>query len=763
MRLLPKTRLGTYEILASLGAGGMGEVYRARDLRLDREVALKVLSADVAASAERLARFEREARTAAGLNHPNIVTLFSVEEEDGIRFLTMELVDGQPLSGLVVPGGLPLSRVLDLAIPLAEALAAAHERGVVHRDLKPANVMVNRDGRVKVLDFGLAKNLWTEDPASGASLAATVASPLSEQGQVFGTVPYMAPEQLRGEPVDARADLFALGIILYELATGRRPFAGASNADIGSAILRDEPLPLTSVRADLPGELAWIVSRCLEKNPADRPGSVLFVLHELRALFRVQENAASAKPVAPEAPSVAVLPFVNRSRSEEDEYFSDGLADELLNLLAKIRGLRVAARTSSFHFKGKDCTLAEMGQALHVATVLEGSVRKAGQRVRISVQLVKVADGYHLWSETYDRTLDDIFAVQDDIAQAVVKELRTTLLGEEPVMKASGQVRGEVARAARGRGTNPEAHRLYLQARYLLGQMSHEGLTNGIEYLQQALELEPEFAVAWAELGRSFATAADRAWIPLESGYREARQAAERALALEPDLAEAHELIGWIRMSYDWDWHGAETSYRRALELAPGSAGTLRGAGVLACSLGRLEEGIALYRQASEQDPLSVPVLFNLGWALRAADRLAESERTHRKVLELSPHANLAACYVALSLLPQGRAEEALAMAEREPAGLWRLYALALVYPALGRRNEADAVLRELTEQHAAAAATQIAEVHAARGEIDAAFTWLDRAYAQRDGGLADLRMLPFFRPLHGDPRWGAFLEKMGF
>ena len=444
MPLTPGTQLGTYEILAAIGSGGMGEVYRARDLRLGRDVAIKVLPSEVASSPERLARFDREARTVAGLNHPNIVVLHSIEEEDGIRFLTMELVDGQNLAELISPGGFSVSRILELSIPLADALAAAHERGVVHRDLKPGNVMVTRDGRVKVLDFGLAKLV---DPGSEAK---TVLA-LSTAGHMVGTVPYMAPEQIRGEDVDVRGDLFALGIIVYELAIGQRPFGGETAVDISHAILRDIPEPLTRLRSDIPNDLERIVSRCLEKNPRERSQSALDVANELRRVQRDLERGHRDAPEPAGVASIAVLPFVNRSREEDDEYFSDGLADELLNVLAKIRGLRVAARSSAFTFKGKQVTVSEVGKVLNVATVLEGSVRKAGNRVRVSVQLVKVSDGYHLWSETYDRTLDDIFAVQDDIGQSVVNELRSTLLGEEADAREKSKVKVEVAKAARGR------------------------------------------------------------------------------------------------------------------------------------------------------------------------------------------------------------------------------------------------------------------------------------------------------------------------
>jgi serine/threonine protein kinase/tetratricopeptide (TPR) repeat protein len=760
--LTPKTRLGTYEILGPLGAGGMGEVYRAKDLRLGREVAVKVLPEAVASSPDRLARFEREARTVAGLNHPSIVTLFSVEDDGGVRFLTMELVEGQTLSTLVSPGGLPFPRILELAIPLTDALVAAHERGVIHRDLKPGNVMVTREGRVKVLDFGLAKIAAIDSPAEDVTMGATADALLSGDGQVVGTVPYMAPEQIRGETVDARSDLFALGIILYELATGGRPFTGATLADVSSSILRDTPQPLTRVRGDLPGDLARIVDRCLEKNPRERAQSALDVNNELRHLRKILERGGAEKPASPRVASIAVLPFANRSASADDEYFSDGLADELLNVLAKIRGLRVVARTSSFQFKGKSDDIATIGQKLNVATVLEGSVRKAANRIRVSVQLVKVSDSSHLWSETYDRTLEDIFAVQDDIAQSVVKELRTTLLGEEADSDASGAAKAEVAKAAKGRATDPEAHRLYLLARHLIDRFTREDLAKAIEYLKQALVLDPEYALAWAVLGRMRTREAGMGWVQPEEGWRRAREAVERALSLEPDLAEGHAALAYIQLYSDWNWRGAEASIRRAMELAPGSATVLRYAGTLADTLGHVDEAIELHRRSVEQDPLSTSTFLNFGRALHAADRLAEAEAAYRKVLELAPSRPVTRAYLSLVLLALDRDEEALAEAMREPDEPYRLWALAIVHHDLGRGAASDEALRELIEKDAEAGAYQIAEIHAARGEADAAFEWLERAYTQRDGGLTEVKPSPRLRSLHGDPRWGAFLTKMG-
>jgi serine/threonine protein kinase/tetratricopeptide (TPR) repeat protein len=805
MPLSPGTRIGTYQITGPLGAGGMGEVYRARDTRLGREVAVKVLPAAVASNPDRLARFEREARTIAGLNHPNIVTLFSVEDESGTRFLTMELVLGQSLDRIVKPGGLRLARVLELSIPLANALVAAHERGVIHRDLKPANVMVTHDDWVKVLDFGLAKVAAEGVSSPDATVGATAGAPLSGEGQVLGTVPYMAPEQIRGETVDARSDLFALGIILYELATGQRPFTGTTPADVSSSILRDVPVPVLSVRADLPRDLNRIITRCLEKNPRDRFQTARDVYNELRYVQREIESGAIAStsaspgsaygapatppPVTPapmspaplspapssgsgygsavgaarEVPSIAVLPFVNRSRGEEDEYFSDGLADELLNVLTKVRGLRVAARASSFQFKGKNEDVAVIGEKLNAATLLDGSVRKSGNRVRISVQLVKAADRVQLWSETYDRSLDDIFAVQDDIAQCVVKELRATLLGEAPDSDASRKASADVAAAAKGHGTSPEAHRLYLQGKYLVDRVTEQDTVQGLRYLNEALALDPSHALAWAEVSRAHANSGGYGWDTTFEGYRKAREAALRAIQLAPDLAEGYLRLSGVERLYDWDWKAAEASTRRALELAPGSPEVMRSYGALLHLLGRFDEAEHLFRAAVELDPLSSAAYRAMALVLRSMDRLKEAEQAMRKSLELSPLHVGARMVLALTLSEQGRYEEGLAEAKAETAEWARLTALAFIQSHLGNRAESDRALAELEAKHSVDAPYQIAAVYTERGDVEGAFAWLERAIAEKDAGAAQIKAERVFRIMHGDPRWSVLMKKLGF
>jgi TolB-like protein/class 3 adenylate cyclase/tetratricopeptide (TPR) repeat protein len=466
-------------------------------------------------------------------------------------------------------------------------------------------------------------------------------------------------------------------------------------------------------------------------------------------------------PLDTRAPSIAVLPFVNRSQDQEDEYFSDGLADELLNVLAKIRGLRVAARSSAFTLKGKGASVDEVGRALNVATVLEGSVRKAGNRMRISVQLVKVADGYHLWSQTYDRTLDDIFAVQDDIAQSVVAELRTTLFGESEA-KAAQQASVQVAAAVKGRATDPEAHRLFLQGRHFIHRRSAEDAARAIVYLMQALEIDSGFALAWVVLAVAYVTEAESGWVPAAEGFARAREAVARALALEPDLPEGHAEMGLILKNYDWDWHAAEVSLQRALELAPGNGDVLIAAGVMASNMGRLDEAIALHRKVVAQDPLRAAGYHNLGVSLDASDRYAEAEAAYRKALELTPQRASVRALLAVNLLAQGRGDEALAEAAREPDEGYRLWALALIGHDVGGGTDSDTALLELIAKYQTDSAYQVAEVYNARGEADLAFDWLKRAYVQRDPGLADMKTNPRLRSLHTDPRWEAFLRKMG-
>jgi serine/threonine protein kinase len=462
----------------------MGDVFLAEDTRLGRRIALKLLTAETAGDPERLERFQQEARAVAALNHPNIVTLYSVEEADGLPFLTMELVEGDRLDSLIPRSGVSLERFYEIALSLAEALSAAHDHGVTHRDLKPANVMVTPEGRVKVLDFGLARLRW-EASAEESSEAPTVSVAAEESFE--GTIPYMAPEQLEAREQDHRADIFSLGVLLYEMATGQRPFRGDSAPGVISAILRDTPQAVSERRPGWPRELSRLVRRCLEKDPERRLQTAKDLRNELEDLRSEAESGRRTLG------SIAVLPFADMSPERDHGYFCEGIAEEILNALARIRSLRVAARTSSFHFKGSSQDVREIGRRLNVSTVLEGSVRKAGDRVRITVQLIDVANGYHLWSERFDQEIRDIFDIQDEISQSVVRALRVTLSPDEQQALGDRPV------------ADIEAYDYYLRGRQYFDETSERSFEFAIEMFWKATELDPTFAQAHAGIAASHA------------------------------------------------------------------------------------------------------------------------------------------------------------------------------------------------------------------------------------------------------------------
>jgi len=813
----PGQILAHYRIERLIGQGGMGAVFLARDTKLNRDVALKVLPEAMAADAERLARFRREAQAVAALNHPHIVTLHSVEEAEGAHFLTMELVEGSSLDRTLPPGGLPLAQVFDIGIALSDALAAAHEKGIVHRDLKPANVMLTKDGRVKVLDFGLAK-LAPETPEgrpAGSvtidSVAPTETAPrehsLTDVGVVMGTVPYMSPEQVNGQTLDARTDIFSLGVVLFEMATGRRPFGGKTPAETISSILRDAPRPVTDARQDAPRHLARIIDHCLQKDPEARFQTAKDVRNELRTLRREVESGVgdlqtTGTPVSPpstvvtagragrkglwiglgivaaaavagvfvfmgrtnqapppspalDAPgtaagpdpkSIAVLPFVNMSEDKANEYFSDGISEELLNLLAKVPGLKVTARTSSFSFKGKELEIPEIARQLHVANVLEGSVRKSGGQVRITAQLIHAADGFHVWSRTYDRRLDDIFRIQDEIASQVVAELKVTLLGEGP----------------KARTTDPRAYALYLQAKELGRQLTAEAFAKSDTLFREALEIDPRYAPAWDELARNFINKAGMGLLSGREGSARAREAAEKALAIDPDYAPAHARLGSVAMYGGADLAGAAKHYERALALDPTDLNVLGGAGTFLAGLDRLDEALAIREAVVHRDPVNLTALYNLGNIQHYAGRYDEAIASFRTVLSLSPTHGGAHLGLCVALLLKGDGSSALAEIEQESIEAYRMIGLPMAYHALGRKADSDQALAALIAKYGKDAASNIAYVYAFRGEADQAFVWLDKAVEYGDPGLFEIVTENLFDKIHADPRWLPFLRKIG-
>jgi serine/threonine protein kinase/tetratricopeptide (TPR) repeat protein len=708
--------LGHYTVVEALGSGGMGEVYRATDRKLGRDVALKVLPAHLHADADRLDRFRREARALAALDHPGIVTVYSVEEADGVPFLTMQLVEGQPLDVLIEKGGLPVRNIVAIGAALAEALATAHERSIVHRDLKPANVMVTRSGQVKVLDFGLAKFAG----GSEANADETQTGVATREGVVMGTLPYMSPEQVRGLDVDHRTDLFSLGVMLYEMTAGRRPFTGNSHVDLAASILRDAAPPAHERRADAPAELSTIIGRCLEKDPRARTQTATGLAADLRALAgRLESGGVSATREAAPAPepSVAVLPFQNLSADPENEYFSDGLAEEILNELMRIDGLRVAARTSSFSFRQRDANVSEIGAKLKVAAVLEGSVRRAGTRVRVTVQLVNTANGFQLWSERYDREMKDIFDVQDEIARAVTERFKLSL--SEQVQRST---------------RNLEAYELYLKGRHHWHQRSPTTLPKAIQCFQQAIAVDPDYALAYAGLADCYGILRVYGWVSALDGREPARIAVSRAVALAPELWEVQFSQGFYIFYFERDWRTAGPFFERAVAISPRSSLAQMYYGLFLAT-GHRDGAKPPTLRACQLDPLS-PFIHAVSAVtmLMAEDEMAETVRLAERALELQPDFLPALWPRGLALSRLDRHDEAIASLERAVT-LSRapLYVgqLGLVLARAGQAEAARGLLRELQERAARGEyvpAVTVAPIYIGLGDVDGMRRELGRA-----------------------------------
>jgi serine/threonine-protein kinase len=744
MTLIAGTRLGPYEIVSPIGAGGMGEVYRARDGRLQRDVAIKVLSADFAVDPGRLRRFEQEARAVAALSHPNILAIYDTGQEPA-PFLVTELLEGETLRALLDRGPLSLHYLIDVAGQIAAGLVAAHARGIVHRDLKPANLFLTRDGVVKLLDFGLAKTIGTvvvldSDPTQAATI----------EGTILGTVGYMSPEQVRGDVIDHRTDIFACGAILYEMTTGQRAFRGGSAAETMSAVLREEPSE-PSAHGNTPPALLRIIRRCLEKNADLRFQSARDLKFAVESMSGVSTPAAIRQP---DQKSVAVIPFTNMSADPENEYFSDGLAEELTNALARLPGLRVASRTSAFRFRGRDFDIRDIGRQLNVDTVLEGSVRRIGKRLRITAQLVNAADGYHLWSERYDREMADVFDIQDDITTSIVKTLEPALLGKPQA-------------ALRRHTDNPQAYELYLKGRHFWYQRTERTLRAGIECFEGAIDFDPQYALAYAGLADSHTMLRIYLFVSAAEGKPLAEAAAKKAMELDATLSEAQYATALYTLAYKESWNTAEAYYARALELAPQSAMILANHGVFLATSHRFDEAAAAVLKAIELDPLS-PFAHGIGaLALYVAGRHVEAVRHAERALDLHPD-------FVVGLWPLGLACCALGQYERAIQTLTTLVALSrravlfsgmlgFAYGRAGRRSEAQDLLDELDRRRSTEYVSPFAlwMIHFGLGELEQLYTSFDACLAEGDNGWHfALAVGPFLDELASDPRSTEYLRR---
>ncbi|MCA9758900.1 MAG: protein kinase [Candidatus Eisenbacteria bacterium] len=875
--------LAHYRILSALGSGGMGVVYRARDTRLDRDVALKLLPPAVASHAESRERFQREARLLASLDHPNIVTVYSVEEAGGLHFLTMGLIEGRTLDDVIPADGLSLAEILRVSVALVDALAAAHDKGVIHRDIKPGNVMVTPEGRIKVLDFGLAKSQpmgtkatrgssalpegetshgsahgsehgSTHDAADGSTHDAADGAPLDPSydrsrgpslddvtvlqttpGTLVGTVPYMSPEQVECLEVDVRTDIFSFGIVLYEMATGRRPFQGASPAGLASSILRDDPPAIAEFRKDLPDDYARLVRHCLEKSRDRRPQRLAEVGKELESIRDaasgnvgggVAAGGGAAGPGASAAGggvgaagagaalaagtagagavgaadaagadsahsaastsrsgdpnsggddrsvsgtfhttherSIAVLPFTNLSSSADDEYFSDGITEEIMIALGRIDGLRVAARTSSFAFKDERENLQVVGETLRVRTVLEGSVRRAGNRLRITAQLVDVATGYHLWSERYDREMTDIFEIQDDIAGAIASKLE---LG----FASSGG--GQTVR----RGTSDlEAFDLYLRALALQSQRAR-AVYQAMSLLERAIERDPDYADAHALLAESHRLLATYGLEHPNASMPRAKASAERALQIDPAAAEALSTLGTITAQFDRDHAAAFDYWEQALRANPGltRARSERAAWALCTSMSStpqaVEEILVEVRRAVDLDPLNVTAISMRSLTLGLAGRAEEAVPTAARAVELHPDSYLSRYVLVQCNAWSGRYDQAIqearAILPMFGRHTWTLGALGVAYANAGRPELAEAVYDELEARHRQdyVPPFSLANVASALGRIDDMRMWTKRAVDERDPMVVFVTRWPgLSENLRKHVDYPAFLESIG-
>jgi TolB-like protein/tRNA A-37 threonylcarbamoyl transferase component Bud32/Flp pilus assembly protein TadD len=778
--------LRQYRILAKIGAGGFGEVYRARDERLERDVALKVLPAEALSDETARKRFRKEALALSKLNHPNIATIYDFDSESGIDFLAMEYVAGETLANRVGGKSLSEKEVVALSAQIADALEEAHEHAIVHRDLKPGNIMVTPKGRAKVLDFGLARLLRPE-----ANLAAS--DTLSLAQGVSGTLPYMAPEQLRDEPPDPRSDIFSLGAVMYEMATGRRAFADTISSRLTDAILHHTPVPPRALNPQLSPELERIILKCMEKEPNLRYQSAKELGVDLRRL----NTATAAAPAAgrggqvrnrriafatgygllvllviailvwwnmgggsiiyghfakvPKIHSLAVLPLANLSADPAQEYFADGMTEELTTELAQISGLRVISRTSTMRYKGTKKSLQEIAKDLDADTVIEGSVERSGDQVRITAQLINANTDTHLWARSYQRELRDVLSMQSEVARAIAAEIQVQLTPREQ------------ERFGHSRPVDPAAYEAYLQGRYHWSFHTGDELQKAIAEYQSAIRLDPGYALAYAALSEAYhllplnGDAEPGKWLP------QAKESALKAIELDPQLSEGHSALAFALGQYDWDWAGAEREFKHAIELSPSNAAARAFYAQMLSLQGRHAEAIAEGTRARELDPISGQVCLQYSrtfFYARDYDRAVEAFRQSLAKAEFWPlHFFLGQVYEQQGLFP----DAAVQFQKAQGPTLLATSGLGHLYGVSGRRAEAEKILSDLTLRSKASYVppTYLARICVGLGERDQALAWLEKGYAEHDSHMEFMGVEPSFDPLRSDPRFVDLLRRL--
>jgi eukaryotic-like serine/threonine-protein kinase len=785
-------KIGHYKVQSSIGAGGMGEIYRASDTRLRRDVAIKILPESLIKDDSAIERFMREAYAASALNHPNILTIFDIGEHENTHFIATELVDGETLRQKMQSARLRVTEILEIAIQTAGALVAAHEAGIIHRDVKPENIMIRRDGYVKVLDFGIAK-LSENEPLEIDADAATLVQSITAQGMILGTAFYMSPEQARGLRVDARSDIFSLGAVIYEMTARRLPFAGATVSDVIAAILKSDPAPLSTIVGNLPPEFERIVAKALSKKLTARYQTMKEFADDLRQvrqrlefeteLQRIHisndvyassgelyplENATRILPKAAAAPrrartrkaidSLAVLPLVNSRADAETEYLSDGITECIINSLSKLPKLRVVPRSTVFRYKNRQTDLQQIGQELGVRAVFAGRVLQIGESLIVNAELVDIANEAQIWGENYRREMTDIFTLLDEIAEDISEKLKLKLSGEDKKQLSKRYTE------------NTEAYQFYLKGRYFVtSKRTEEWIKKGIEYFQKAIDLDPNYALAFSGIAEAygFLASSTGGWSPREA-YPKAEAAALKALELDDSLGEAHCSLGFAQLLYDWNFAEAEREFKKAIELSPNYPNSHDGYGFYLKAVGRHAEAIEKCKQAQQLDPLSPFAHVSLGYAYYFARDYDRAVEECRKALEMDKHSTFAHRNLGLAFLQQGKLEkaiEALNNAVRfSQGGLAFESYLGFAYAVAGKRNEALEVLASLEDldRERYVPAYNFAIIYAGLGDADKAFEWFERARKERSGFLPFLKVEPVVDSLRNDSRFDELLEKIG-
>ena len=770
-------KLGSFEITEMIGRGGMGVVYLARDTKLKRSVAIKSMPAKLKDDSTSRTRFRREAELLASLNHPNIAVIHEIiEQEEGDSYLVLEYVPGQTLAQRIAHKPLKLEEVLSIGQQVAEAVSAAHEKSIIHRDLKPGNIKITPEGKVKVLDFGLAKATSSQDKSQGTAI--------TQPGRVIGTPAYMSPEQACGKPTDKRSDIWSFGCLMYEMLTVHLPFEGQTATEILARIIEREP-DWEMLPQDTPSNIRVLLRRCLKKDPRQRLQNIADAAIEIKETLNLPATTTAApvrtlwrlamaiglvvvaivvglnigrwreKLMGGAGPrrikSLAVLPLDNLTGDPEQEYFTDGMTEALIANLGKIGALQVRSRTSIMQYKDARKPLPEIARELNVDAVVEGSVMRVGEQVRITVQLIHAPTDTHLWVESYERDLRNVLALQSEVARAIARQIEITVTPDQE------------AQLAATRPVNPETYKAYLKGMFHLNKMTPEGTEKGLAYLHQAIEHDPADPLAYAGLAGGYSIIGHGP-APSPEALPRAKAAALKALELDDTLAEAHAVLAEVKLYYDWDWAGAEQAFQRALQLNPNLAEAHAHYAWYLARLGRLDEGLAEMKRAQELDPLEPIYSAFLGQQYWGAGLYNEAIDEARKSLELNPDFPIGLYVIGVVYATKGMYEEAIAAHQKTHAvapdwgwGLGHAYALA------GRRDEALNALAELGEEYQQRNAWGVAEIYAALGEKDEAFRWLEAGYEYRHNWIPWIGWNPNYEPLRDDPRFGDLLRRLNF